>query len=305
MSVPKKNENHKIELGPGASYEPGTNRIVVFWRRFARHRLATVGAGIFLLVTLMVVAAPWIAPYNPTTQDWTNRLQPPNWSHPFGTDQFGRDVFSRVLFGGRTSLISGLLPVMFGGLAGTVLGLAAGFFGRWTDGFIMRSMDVLLALPSLFLALAVVGTLGPGWSNAVIAVSVVAVPAYARIVRSRVLALRREDFVEAAVALGAGRGRIMFRHVLPNALSPVLVQSTLSFGFAILSMSGLSFLGLGIQPPDTDWGDMLAVSRQFLPGAYWLGLFPGLFIMLIVLAVNLLGDGLRDALDPRAQGRRE
>lgn len=275
-----------------------------FWRRFSRHRLAVFGAALMLVVTLLVVAAPWIAPYDPTAQDWTKRLHPPSWEHPFGTDQFGRDVLSRVLHGGRTSLISGLLPVLFGGLAGTVLGLAAGFFGRAADAFIMRTMDVLLALPSLFLALAVVGTLGPGWFNAVVAVSVVAVPAYARIVRSSVLALRQEDFVEAAVALGAGRARIMFRHVLPNALSPVLVQSTLSFGFAILSMSGLSFLGLGIQPPQTDWGDMLAVSRQFLPGAYWLGLFPGLFIMLVVLAVNLLGDGLRDALDPKARGQR-
>lgn len=275
------------------------------WRRFARHRLAVAGAALLILITLLVIAAPWIAPYDPAAQDWGQRLRPPSRAHPFGTDQFGRDVLSRVLYGGRISLLSGLLPVLIGGVAGTVLGLVAGFAGRWVDGFIMRVMDVLLALPSLFLALAVVGTLGPGWFNAVIAVSAVAVPAYARIVRSRVLALREEDFVEAARAMGAGPLRIMFRHVLPNALSPVLVQSTLSFGFSILSMAGLSFLGLGIQPPQTDWGDMLALSRQFLPGAYWLGLFPGLFIMLVVLAVNLMGDGLRDALDPRLQGRRQ
>lgn len=280
------------------------SRRSTFWRRFSRHRLATAGGIMLLIVTLLVLAAPWISPYDPASQNWTKRLQAPSWEHPFGTDQFGRDVLSRVLHGGRMSLISGLLPVLFGGVVGTALGLVAGFFGSRVDAFIMRMMDVLLALPSLFLALAVVGTLGPGWFNAVVAVSVVAVPAYARIVRSSVLALRQEDFVQAAVALGAGPGRIIFRHILPNVLSPVLVQSTLSFGFAILSMSGLSFLGLGIQPPNTDWGDMLAVSRQFLPGAYWLGLFPGLFIMLVVLAVNLLGDGLRDALDPRTRGQR-
>lgn len=277
---------------------------VVVWRRFVRHRLAVAGASVLFVIVVLVVAAPWISPYDPASQDWSNRLQPPGGRHLFGTDQFGRDVFTRVLYGGRTSLVSGLLPVLFGGIGGTLLGLVAGFAGRWVDGIVMRAMDVLLALPSLFLALAVVGTLGPGWFNAVVAVSVVAVPAYARIVRSQVLALRQEVFVEAARAIGASPWRIMFRHVLPNTISPVLVQSTLSFGFAILSMAGLSFLGLGIQPPHTDWGDMLAVSRQFLPGAYWLGLFPGLFIMLVVLAVNLMGDGLRDALDPRMQSKR-
>ncbi|MBO8141070.1 MAG: ABC transporter permease [Firmicutes bacterium] len=274
------------------------------WRRFSRHRLAVAGAILLVALAAVSVAAPWLAPYEPDAQNWRERLQAPSLRHPFGTDHVGRDVLSRVLFGGRLSLASGLLPVLLGGAAGTLLGLVAGFSKPWMDSLIMRIMDVLLALPSLFLALAVVGTLGPGWFNAVLAVAVVSVPGYARIVRARVLALKNEPFVEAARASGAKSSRILMRHVLPNALSPILVQATLSFGSALLSMAGLSFLGLGVQPPAADWGNMLAASRRFLPRAYWLGLFPGMCIMLAVLAINLIGDGLRDALDPRSEDRR-
>ncbi len=268
-------------------------------RRMTRNRMAVVGLILLLVVSAASVLAPWLAPHDPNEQNWFARLQGPSWEYPFGTDDFGRCVFSRVLYGGRLSLLSGLLPVLLGATVGTGLGIIAGYRGGYYDSVIMRAMDVLLSLPSIFLALAIVGTLGPGWLNAVLAVSIVSVPAYARIVRGRVLVLREMEFIESARAVGAKHLRIILKYILPNIMSPIIVQSTLSIGFAILSMAGLSFLGLGVQPPTSDWGEMLSSGRRFLPEGYWLEVFPGLFIMLVVLGANLLGDGLRDALDPR------
>ena len=276
---------------------PGTRA----WRRFWHSKVAITGFVLLAVVLFLSLAAPWIAPHEPNAQNWFRRLEGPSMEYPFGTDEFGRCVLSRVLYGGRVSLLSGLLPVLFGASIGTTLGVWSGYAGGKVDSLIMRSMDVLLSLPSIFLALAIVGTLGPGWRNAVLAVSVVSIPAYARIVRSKTLSLREMEYVEAARAIGASEVRILRRYILPNTMSPIIVQSSLSIGFAILSLAGLSFLGLGVQPPTSDWGEMLSSGRRFLPDSWWLQVFPGLFIMFVVLGANLMGDGLRDALDPKGR----
>ena len=279
--------------------------VTVWWRsppmrRFRRNRGALLGAALVTLLVSAALFAPFLADRPPAQQDLRARLHPPSLTHPFGTDEFGRSMYARVLHGARVSLLTGLIPVVSALVVGSLLGLLAGFFGGRLESLIMRSMDVLLAFPSLLLALAVVGTLGPGLVNAVIAIAVVEVPQYARLVRSVVLGTREEDYVQAARALGAGSGRVMLRHVFPSAVGPIVVQATLGIGFAILAMAGLSFLGLGVQPPTADWGEMLARGRRFLPEATWLMVFPGLAVSLTVLAFNLLGDGLRDALDPRS-----
>jgi peptide/nickel transport system permease protein len=268
-------------------------------KRFRRNRAAMVGLALVLVLVAVAVLAPWLAPIEPDRQNLRLRLEPPSWAHPFGTDEFGRSMLARVIYGARVSLFTGLLPVVVGGTIGTAIGLVAGYYRGRVDAVLMRAMDVLLAFPSLLLALAVVGALGPGLRNAVIAVAVVGIPQYARIARSVVLATREEEYVQAARALGVRDARLLRVHVLPSTLGPLIVQATLGIGFAILSMAGLSFLGLGIQPPTSDWGEMLARGRRFLPDAGWLLVFPGAAISLTVLAFNLLGDGLRDALDPR------
>lgn len=283
---------------------PSIGRWRAFWtapatRRFRRNPGAWVGLAIVLGLVALAVFAPWIVDRPPDQQNLRMRLRPPSLEHPFGTDEFGRSVLARVAYGARVSLLTGVVPVALALLFGSAIGLVAGFFRGRLDGVLMRVMDVLLAFPSLLLALAVVGTLGPGLVNAVIAIAIVDVPQYARLVRSVVLGTREEEFVQAARALGAGNGRLMFRHVLPSAIGPIVVQATLGVGFAILAIAGLSFLGLGVQPPTSDWGEMLARGRRFLPEATWLMIFPGLAVSLTVLGFNLLGDGLRDALDPR------
>src|SRR5690554_1713890 len=268
-------------------------------KRFLRNRMAVLGLIIIVLLILMAVLAPVITPAPPAAQNLRERLQPPSTEHWFGTDEYGRSVFSRVVYGARVSLLTGTIPVLVAGVIGTLLGLLAGFYRGWLDSVLMRLMDVLLAFPSILLALAIVGTLGPGLTNAVIAVAIVSIPEYARIVRSVVLGAREEEFVQAATALGARSPRKMFKHILPTALGPLSVQASLAVGYAVLSLAGLSFLGLGIQPPAADWGEMLNRGRDFLPDSSWLLVFPGLAISLTVLAFNLVGDGIRDALDPR------
>ena len=268
-------------------------------RRFRRNPPALLGLALILSLILVALLAPLLAPVPPDHQDLRARLEPPSPAHPFGTDEFGRSMLSRTLYGARVSLFTGLAPVALAATVGTLIGLVAGFYRGRVDAVLMRLMDVLLAFPSLLLALAVVGALGPGLVNAVLAIAVVGVPQYARVVRSVVLSAREEDFVQAARALGVGDTRLLFRHILPVAVGPLAVQATLGIGFAILSMAGLSFLGLGVQPPTPDWGEMLARGRRYLPEATWLLLFPGAAISLTVLAFNLFGDGLRDAFDPR------
>lgn len=264
--------------------------------RFFRNPGAVVGLGIVLVLVFCAIFAPLLVSRPPDQQNLLERLTPPSLDEPFGTDEFGRSIFSRVLYGTRVSLLTGLIPVVSALLVGTVLGLLSGYFRGWVDTVLMRMMDILLAFPSLLLALGVVGALGPGLINAVIAVALVEIPQYARIVRSVVLGTREEEFVQAARALGAEDARIMSRHLFPSTLAPLTVQATLGVGFAILSMAGLSFLGLGVQPPTSDWGQMLSSGRTYMAGNGWILLFPGLAISLTVLGFNLLGDGLRDAL---------
>ena len=274
-----------------------------FWTRFLSRPAARVGGGLLLLLILAALLAPMLAPDAPNAQSWANRLLPPGPGAWFGTDAFGRSVLTRILYGGRVSLLAGFLPVLIGVTFGVTLGVIAGYVGQRTDRVLMRLMDVLLAFPGLLLALAIIGTLGPGFQNAVIAIGVGMVPGFARLARAEVLNIKTADFVEAAGALGASAPRIIFRHLLPSMTSPLVVQATISIGSAILSTAGLSFLGLGVQPPTSDWGEMLASARSSLPRAWWLAVFPGLMIALTVLSFNLLGDALRDALDPRTRLR--
>src|SRR5690625_513808 len=268
-------------------------------RRFFRNRMAIVGLILIAVLILVAVFAPAIADVPPDRQNLRNRLQPPSAEHWFGTDEYGRSVFSRVVYGARVSLLTGTIPVLVAGVIGTLLGLFAGYYRGWLDSVLMRIMDVLLAFPSILLALAIVGALGPGLTNAVIAVAIVSIPEYARIVRSVVLGAREEEFVQAASAVGVRTPGKMSLHILPTVIGPLSVQASLGVGFATLSLAGLSFLGLGIQPPAADWGEMLNRGRNFLPDSDWLLIFPGLAISVTVLAFNLLGDGIRDALDPR------
>ncbi len=269
------------------------------WKRLRKQRLALVGGGVLVSLVLVAFLAPLLAPQDPLAQDLYSRLQPPSPEHPFGTDDFGRDILSRIIYGARISLRIGLVAIAAALAVGTVLGLWAGYWGGVADTLIMRIMDLLLAFPSILLAIAVVAVTGPGIDNAIMAVSVVLIPQFARLVRSSVLSVREMAYVEAARALGAGQARILLVSVLPNCMAPIIVQTTLSLGTAILDAAGLSFLGLGAQPPTPEWGAMLAGGRELLLEAPWVMTFPGLAIFAVVLALNLFGDGLRDALDPK------
>jgi peptide/nickel transport system permease protein len=270
-------------------------------RVFARNRLVLAGAIMVVLLVVTAVFAGLIAPYDPIANNVRAALQPPSSLYFFGTDRFGRDVFSRVVFGSQLSLVVGLVSVAISATCGTVLGLVSGFFGGWVDDVIGRVMDVLFSFPALVLAIAIAATLGPGINNAIIAIAVVYAPLFGRVVRGPVLVERSKDYVEAARTIGAGPRRLIVRHVLPNVLSPLIVQVTLTISHAILLESYLSFLGLGTQPPYPSWGTMLQENRTFLETAPWTSVFPGLAIMLAVLAFNLLGDGIRDVLDPRVR----
>jgi peptide/nickel transport system permease protein len=268
-------------------------------RRFIRSRTGLVGALVLLIVTLAAVFAAQVAPYNPTRQDFRVEREPPSMAHLMGTDEFGRDLFSRVIWGAQSSLQAGAVAASIALVAGLVLGMVAAYYGGALDSFIMRVMDVLLAFPYILLAITVVAILGPGLQNAMIAIGIVYVPHYARVVRGAVLSVRARDYVEAARALGARDGRVMIQHVLPNTLAPIIVQTTLNVGSAIIDTAGLSFLGLGTQPPTPDWGNMLSAGRSYVIDSPWIATFPGLAILVTVLAFNLMGDALRDAFDPR------
>ena len=271
-----------------------------FWKRLKKNRLAVLGGGLLGFFLLVAVGAPILAPSDPLAQDLYNRLNPPCLSHPFGTEDFGRDLLSRVIYGSRISLRIGTVAVMLALVVGSLVGLVAGYWGGLLDQLLMRAMDLMLAFPSILLAIGIVAVLGPGLENAMLAVGPVAIPQYARLVRASVLTIREQEYVAAARALGAGDFRILFLAVLPNCLAPLSVQSTLGLATAILDAAGLSFLGLGAQPPVPEWGAMLNGGRELILSAPWVLTFPGLAIFLSVLAFNLLGDGLRDALDPRS-----
>ena len=272
-------------------------------RKALRHGLVVSGGSIVLLLVLLALFGRALAPFDPLMMDFTARFAPPSWTHPFGTDDFGRDLFSRVLYGARVSVQVAFIAVSLSGVVGVTLGVLAGYLGGWVDELIMRVMDVVFAFPAVLLAITVMAILGRGVENAMIAIAIVYAPIFARVTRGAVIAVRDRELVTAARALGQRQLRIMFAHVLPNALGPIIVQTSLSLAFAILAEAALSFFGLGTQPPDPSWGRMLAEGRGFLGQAPWMGIFPGLAIMLSVLGFNLLGDGLRDVLDPRWRGR--
>lgn len=277
-------------------------------RRLLRNRLALAGLLIIGSLAAGAILAPLLASEQPSDRGiWAIDLrasrEPPSAAHPLGTDQLGRDQLSRMLYGARVSLMIGFASVSLAILVGTLLGAVAGFSGGKVDSLVMRFMDVMLAFPSILLALAIVVVIGQGLLNVMLAVGIVSIPTYARITRSSVLAERGRAYVEASVALGAGRNRVLFRHVLPNSLSPLIVAASLGIGVAILDAAGLGFLGLGGRPPLAEWGLMLSDNRQKLFTEWWLVVVPGLAIMLTVLGFNLLGDGLRDVLDPRLRGR--
>lgn len=269
------------------------------WRRFRKNKMALVGLGIVIFFILLAIFAPLIAPYSITEQNLSQRLQPPSSKHLFGTDDFGRDIFSRVIYGARISLWVGFFSVLGSVIVGSLLGIIAGYYGRWIDGIISRLFDIMLAFPSILLAIGIVAVLGPSLQNALIAIAVINIPNFGRLIRSRVLSIKQEEYVMAAKAIGMSDMRILFHHILPNSMAPIIVQGTLAIATAIIEAAALGFLGLGAQPPNPEWGKMLADSKDFLTQAPWTMIFPGLAIMLTVLGFNLMGDGLRDALDPR------
>lgn len=278
-----------------------TSQFTEIYRMLIKNKMAMVGLIILIILILLAVFADVIANYDTVVikQNLSERLMAPNSKHWLGTDEFGRDIFARLIHGARVSLKVGILAVSLAIVLGGILGAISGFYGGKIDNIIMRIMDIFLAVPSILLAIAIVSALGPSIINLMIAISVSSVPRYARIVRASVLSIRDQEFVEAAKAIGASNTRIIFKHIIPNSLAPVIVQGTLGVASAILSTAGLSFIGLGIQPPDPEWGSMLSGGRQYLRYAWWVTTFPGVAIMITILSLNLLGDGLRDALDPR------
>jgi peptide/nickel transport system permease protein len=269
------------------------------FRRFRRHRGAVAGGVIALFFAAVALLAPWLAPHDPEAVRLGANLRPPSWAHPFGTDSLGRDVLSQTMYGARVSLTIGFVSLGLALAGGVPVGALAAWAGGWVDRLTMRVVDVLVSFPTLLLAIIVITVFGPGLVQAMLAIGIAQVPLYARLTRSAVLRVRALDYVTAARAGGAPGGRILWRHVFPNCLSPLIVQSTLLFATAILSAAYLGFLGLGAQPPTPEWGTMLSKARDFLRVAPHVSIFPGVTIMLTVLGLNLLGDGLRDLLDPR------
>ncbi len=284
---------------PAALEHVGQRQWRRFGRRFLRSRNVMAGSLALLAVIALVVLAPVISPYEPTQQFRRHRLEPPSADFLLGTDNLGRDILTRILYGGQVSLQVGIVSVAIGATLGTLLGLLAGYLGGWADVLIMRFIDMMLAFPGILLALVIIAVLGRNLQNVMIAVGLSSIPVYTRVVRGSTLALKQVDFIVAAQALGGSSARIMARHILPNVLAPIIVVATNGVAGAIIAGAALSFLGLGQQPPDPEWGLMLNEGREFIRVAAWVTTYPGLAIMVTVLSINLLGDGLRDILDPR------
>ncbi|MFC4735089.1 nickel transporter permease [Bacillus daqingensis] len=271
----------------------------VAYKELKKNKLALVGLFIIAFFILTAIFAPLLTSYQPQSINAGPRLQSPNADHWFGTDDLGRDIFTRIVYGARISLMVGFFAVTGALFFGSLLGIIAGYFGRWIDMIISRIFDIMLAFPSILLAIAIVAILGPSLQNALIAIAIINIPIFGRLVRSKVISIREEEYILAAKAQGMKSGRILIHHVLPNSTAPIIVQATLGFGTAILEAAALGFLGLGAQPPTPEWGSMLSDARQYIQSAPWTVLFPGLSIMLVVLGFNMIGDGLRDALDPK------
>lgn len=270
---------------------------------FLKNKLILSGLIIFLIMVIQAVGADWISPHDPFKQNYRETLQSPNWEHPFGTDRFGRDILSRQIYGARISLRVALISISMAMVVGGLFGLFAGYFGGWIDLLISRLMDVFFSFPAMFLAIALAAMMGNGEGNAIIAIAIVYMPLFARILRGSVLAEREQEYVTASMALGAKTVRIIFSHILPNVISPTIVQAAICMSYAIIIEAALSYLGLGIQPPTPSWGTMLNEGRTYLEIAPWMSIFPGLAIMLAVLSLNLMSDGFRDVLDPRSRRR--
>lgn len=269
------------------------------WKRLKRNKMAMFGLIIIIVLFLTAVFADFIAPYSYEDQDLLNMFQTPSKEHIFGTDEFGRDIFSRVVYGSRISLKVGFVAVSISLIIGGIIGALAGYYGGILESVLMRAMDILLAIPQILLAIAIVAALGPSIINLMIAVGISSIPGYARLVRASVLTIREQEFIEAAKASGSSDIRIIFKHILPNSMAPIIVQATIGVAIAILTAAGLSFIGLGIQPPTPEWGSMLSGGRSYIRDFPHMTLFPGIAIMITIFALNLLGDGLRDALDPK------
>ncbi|MCX7380177.1 MAG: ABC transporter permease subunit [Alphaproteobacteria bacterium] len=270
-----------------------------FWRRFRKKRVALVALGVILGLLTLAALAPWVAPYGPATPDYDAVLEGPSWQHWAGTDTYGRDILSRLIWGGQISLTVGFVSVILGCLVGVALGIISGFVGGWLDGLVMRIMDVMLAFPGILPAIAVVALLGPGIVNVIYAIAISSVPVFARLVRGTTLALKQTLYVQASRSIGVSRPALMFRHILPGTMPAVIVYSSLRMGTSILTAAALSFIGLGAQPPSPEWGAMLSDGRSYLGVADHITIFPGMAILITVLAFNLFGDGLRDALDQK------
>jgi peptide/nickel transport system permease protein len=285
-------------LGDGRQDRPQSQWSIV-WRQLRRNRAAMIGAAIIAIEILLALAAPLVAPYDPLKQNPRAALQAPSSEHFFGTDDTGRDLFSRVIYGTRISLRIGLISVAIGGGIGVLLGLVAGYRGGFADATIMRFMDLLLAFPGILLALAIIAILGPGLFNVMIAVGIGGIPVYTRVARASTLAMREREFVVGARAAGCNDLRIIARYILPNVLPPLIVLATLGIAGAILTAAGLSFIGLGAVPPTPEWGAILTLGRKYINQAWWYTTFPGVAIIITVLGINMLGDALRDALDPK------
>ena len=277
------------------------NSFLEFYKSLSKNKAALAGLIIVIFFILMALLAPVIAPYDPVKMEPANKLQTPSAEHWLGTDDKGRDILSRIMYGARISLTVGIVSTFLGASVGIVLGLVSGYYGRWIDSLIMRICDVLLAFPGILLALAIIAVLGTSTTNVIIAVAFFAIPTFARIVRGSVLSVKKLEYIDAIRALGASDFRIIFLHILPNILSPIIVQATLYIASAIITASALSFLGMGTQPPTPEWGTMLSDGRSYIRQAPHITLFPGLVIFLVVMGFNLFGDGLRDALDPKSK----
>jgi len=269
------------------------------WRSFRKSKSAVAGAGIVIFFILVAIIGPMLAPQGINEQNLAIRLLPPSSEYWFGTDDLGRDVLSRILHGARLSLTVGISAVILSAFFGSLLGIIAGYYGRWIDTIISRVFDIMLAFPSILLAIAVVSILGPSLRNALIAIAIINIPNFGRLIRSRVLAIKEEEYIHAAKAIGMKNSRILWRHIMPNSMTPIIVQGTLAIATAIIEAAALGFLGLGAEAPQPEWGKMLADARMFLLNAPWAMIFPGVAIMLTVIGFNLMGDGLRDALDPK------
>jgi peptide/nickel transport system permease protein len=282
-----------------AERRPTYSPLRAFFRRFRKETTAMIGLFVIIFFVAVALLAEVISPYNPLEQNISDSLQIPGANHLFGADKLGRDVFSRIIHGTRISLFSGLSVVLMAGTFGILVGTVAGYAGGWWDEALMRVTDIFVAFPSLILAMAIAGALGPSLQNALIAVAVVSWPVYARLVRGQVLVLREQEFIQAAHAIGVRNWQILSRHLLPNTWSPILVQASFDMGAIILTVAGLSFIGFGAQPPTPEWGVMISEGRNFIIVQWWLTFFPAMAMLLVVTGFNLVGDGLRDVLDPR------